>query len=53
MTFLGWLSFYDIKGQCATCLNVVRECKMVACDYNRKEFGNAHNCPVYKCDIEE
>jgi hypothetical protein len=25
---------------------------MASCDYNRKEFGNAHNCPIFKFDEE-
>jgi hypothetical protein len=49
----GWLIYYDIKGQCANCLNVVKDHKMAACDFARAEFGNAHNCPVYRFDWKD
>jgi hypothetical protein len=48
----GWLVIYDVKGQCDRCAHVVTEQKMASCDYNRKEFGNAHNCPLFKFDEE-
>ena len=44
----GWIIKYDVKGQCDRCVHVVTEQKMASCDYNRKDFGNAHNCPLYK-----
>ena len=49
----GWLIMYDVKGQCGTCMHTVVEHHMVACDYGRREFGNAHNCPVYQQEDEE
>ena len=49
----GWLVIYDVKGQCGMCAHVTKEGRMVACDYNRHEFGNAHNCPVYSHNLED
>ena len=49
----GWLVIYDVKGQCGMCAHVTKEGRMVACDYNRHEFGNAHNCPVYNHNWED
>jgi hypothetical protein len=48
----GWLVIYDVKGQCGTCKHVVTEHKMSACGFERREFGNAHNCPVYRREGE-
>jgi hypothetical protein len=48
----GWLVFYDVKGQCGDCKHVIREHKMAACDWGRHEFGNAHNCPVFRMEGE-
>ena len=49
----GWILIYDLKGQCGNCAHVVRKQKMAACDFNRNDFGNAHNCPVYRFDWED
>jgi hypothetical protein len=43
----GWLILYEVKGQCGTCSNVLKDGNMVACFQSRPNFGNAHNCPVY------
>ena len=43
----GWIISNDVKGQCERCVHVVVERKMAACDYNRKDFGDAHNCPLF------
>jgi len=48
----GWIIHYDVKGQCGRCEHVVVDRKMAACDYNRKDFGNAHNCPLFLFDQE-
>jgi hypothetical protein len=44
----GWLLINDVKDQCSDCKHVVIEQKMAACGFERREFGNAHNCPVYR-----
>jgi hypothetical protein len=48
----GWIVIYDVKGQCGSCKHVVIEQKMASCDFGRHEFGNAHNCPVYRKEGE-
>ena len=47
------LLIYDVKGQCGNCAHVVRDHRLASCDFNRHDFGNAHNCPVYRFDWED
>jgi len=49
---LGWILIYDVKGQCGDCKHVCVEHNMASCEYGRREFGNAHNCPVYRKEGE-
>lgn len=44
----GWELEYDVKGQCAQCLNTVQEGHMLACTQDRQAFPNASNCPVFR-----
>jgi hypothetical protein len=43
----GWRSERDVTNQCAECLWMVRERRLVACDYARPEFPSATHCPKF------
>jgi hypothetical protein len=48
----GWQLIYDLKDQCGICSHVVTEHRMACCDYGKKDFPAAHNCPIFKFDEE-
>lgn len=49
----GWIPFYEIRGQCASCSHVVKDGKMAACNYAKVEFGNASACARYNYDWDD
>ena len=46
----GWFAIYDLKGQCGSCAEVIKEGRMVSCPYDQKGFPSAHSCARYEYD---